>query len=210
MATVWTYWTSSDSTGTVTTNQLWGNGYSADAAWSNWTTATCSGNSITWDNTDGDITISNCWFYWNDETGTTTVHRAAETEETLRQRRILEEEVKQQKDAADMRAIALLQDLITEEEFAIYEQYGRLLIKGREFDYLVQRDSGRVVRLEKDKVVDLCMHLEDYHAYSKHDNVIAMKLFITTREKQFNQEANRCQERQLSDFEQEVLKAANQ
>jgi len=121
----------------------------------------------------------------------------------------INKQLESEKASADLRAIRLLQNLITDEEFTIYEKTGRLLVRGRQFDYLINRDSGQIARVEKDKVVDLCMHLENYHDYSKHDNVVAMKLYLEGREEQFNREANRCGERQPSEMEQDLLRVVN-
>ena len=211
---VWSYWTD-NGTGTATTGQLWGD-YSSDTAWNGWTRATCnSATGTIYVDPSTTITVSNCWFYWNEQTGVMTVENR-DTEELRQQRERNEQAAREQaaardaaKAAADEKALELLQDLITDDEFAVYQETGRLLVRGRKHDYLVQRDSGRVVRCEKGKVADLCMHLEDYHTYSKHDNVIAMKLFLEGREDQFNQEANLCGRRDPNSVEAELLQAVN-
>ena len=47
-------------------------------------------------------------------------------------------------------------DLIGEEQLEIYNETGRLLVHGHKYDYILQKD-GFVKRVEKDKVVDLCI-----------------------------------------------------
>ncbi len=160
------------------------------------------------------------WVYWTDGQniyGNTV--QAAEISQEERQRREADsqraveehnrrqEQARLEKEAADIKALDLLQDILPEGDFAFYQKHGRLLVKGRKHDYLIQKDSGIVVRLEKGKVADLCMHLEDHHAYSRHDNVIAMKLYLEGREEEFNREANLHRRREPVGIEQELLSA---
>ena len=90
---------------------------------------------------------------------------------------------------AEERAKELLLDLIGKEQLEIYEKTGRILVKGNKYDYII-RKTGFVKRIEKDKVTDLCIHLEDKYNYPETDNVIALKTFLEADEEAFNEMAN--------------------
>lgn len=190
-ATIWEGWNSS------TTN------HTSDTVWYEWNSPIIA---------CGTITMSDCWIYWCNGTGTVQVGGAgaADFAEQYKNQAELRKQQDAERAAADEKALELLKDLITDDEFAVYQNTGRLLVKGRKHNYLIQRYSGKIVRCEKDKVADLCMHLENYHAYSKHDNVIAMKLYLEGKEEQFNREANLIQRRDPQPVEQEMLKVVNQ
>lgn len=204
-SSAWDYWN--------TGFQVRGDGITSDATWTYWT----SGSTQT-------ISADEVWVSWVSDCGNTTIRIVANppelsSEERARQAeaaRLAREEQErlrqiqiQEKAEADERALELLQDLLTEDEFAFYQKHGRLLVKGRQYDYLIQKDSGTVVRLEKDKVADLCMHLDDHHAYSRHDNVIAMKLYLEGKEEEFNREANLHRHRPPQGVEAELLRVVN-
>ena len=83
------------------------------------------------------------------------------------------------------------------------------MVKGNQYDYLVSNKTGHVRRIEKDRVVDLCMHIKDRHSFVPTDNVIGMKLYIEGKEKEFNQQANNHGVYNLHPEEQEFLQACN-
>lgn len=99
------------------------------------------------------------------------------------------EERRKEKEAAESVALELLMELIGEKQLAIYQKTGRLLVKGSKCDYLIHRSraaaAANVTRVEKDKLVDLCVHLPEYHEYCDTDNVIALKLAIEADEHNF-------------------------
>ena len=64
-----------------------------------------------------------------------------------------------------------------------------VFVHGRKWDYMLAA-NGKVHRIEKDKMVDLCIHLKDQEKYPKTDNVIALKLLVETNEQEFNKIAN--------------------
>ena len=72
-------------------------------------------------------------------------------------------------------------DLIGEEDLKTYEKTGRLFVKGRRYDYIVQK-TGFIKRIEKDKITDLCVHLDNPNRFPQTDNVVAMKLAIEADE----------------------------
>ena len=100
-----------------------------------------------------------------------------------------QEEAKKKKEEAEQKAKEMLLDLIGEEELRIYEDTGRILVHGREYDYLLER-KGRVQRLEKDKLIDLCIHINNRWKYPETDNVVSLKLLAEADEKKFNELAN--------------------
>lgn len=180
------------------------------AVWTNWnacttTFSTCSYGS-TW--TDWNTfssgtavslsTGSDTWDHWNIDftCGPAQVTYGPESEEARAERERLEaeREVERQaeakrKEEAEDRAKELLLDLIGEDELTVYNETGRLFVRGRNHDYLIEK-TGTVKRVEKDKLVDLCIHLEQKHSMPKTDNVIALKLLAEADEYKFNQLAN--------------------
>lgn len=113
--------------------------------------------------------------------------KAAEQEEARRLERI--EQVKRQT-AAEEVALELLETLIGRKEREVYQRTGRLMVKGKEADYIIDKNRG-VWRVEKNKVVDLCIHLKERYKYPDTDNVIAVALNLLDDEKNFNELANR-------------------
>lgn len=92
-------------------------------------------------------------------------------------------------DKAEARARNLLLDLIGEDELKVYQETGRLFVKGNRYDYIV-RKTGTIQRIEKDKLTDLCVHLASNHKCPKTDNVIALKLALESDEDEVLQLAN--------------------
>lgn len=95
---------------------------------------------------------------------------------------------KEKKDA-EKRAKDLLLDLIGEKELEVYNKTGRLFVKGKKFDYVVQK-RGFIQRLEKKKITDLCVHLNNKYKFPETDNVVAMKLLIEHEEDRMLELAN--------------------
>ncbi len=95
----------------------------------------------------------------------------------------------ERKKAAEEVAQVLLGEIIGEEQLAVYKETGRLLVTGKEHDYLVHK-SGGVQRVEKGKIVDLCVHVKERILLPPTDNVIGLAMFIKADEKDFNKVAN--------------------
>jgi hypothetical protein len=91
--------------------------------------------------------------------------------------------------AAEAKAKQLLLDLIGKEDLDIYNETGRLFVKGKKYDYIIQKE-GFIKRVEKKKITDLCVHLDNRYKYPSTDNVIAMKLAIEADEAQVLKLAN--------------------
>ena len=94
-----------------------------------------------------------------------------------------------EKAEAEAKAKDLLLDIIGENELAVYEETGRVFVKGKKNDYIVQRE-GFVQQIQKGKIQDLCAHINK-NKYPLTDNVVAMKLLIESDEDQFLEIANR-------------------
>ena len=98
------------------------------------------------------------------------------------------EETKRKETAEEVAQI-LLGELIGEEQLAVYKETGRLLVTGRKHDYLVHKTGG-VQRVEKGKIVDLCVHVQEKILLPPTDNVIGLAMYIKADEKDFNKVAN--------------------
>ncbi|HBF42339.1 MAG TPA: hypothetical protein DDW42_01675 [Desulfobacteraceae bacterium] len=190
---IWGYWcASSGDSCTGTTCAM----TSTEAVWDHWNT---TGNTST-------ASASTCytiWYEWVHSPSMATPAQliqtyptAKEVRELQAQRRAQEEEArklraekKRKRDEAESVALELLETLIGPKERVIYEETGRLMVKGKNADYIINRESG-VTRVEKDKVVDLCIHLKEKWKYPNTDNVISLALLAGDNEDAFNEMAN--------------------
>jgi hypothetical protein len=99
------------------------------------------------------------------------------------------EEMQKKKQDAEHKAQELLSHLIGKDLLTVYKETGRLFVKGKEYDYIIPRD-GFITKIGKDKVYDMCVHLERKASMPETDNVIAMKLFLEGNEKEALKLAN--------------------
>jgi len=197
------------------------------STWGNWTggcdTSTSSGNYTvwtTWTSTTSTAT-DGTWRYWNEPIQGTitisgeTVWTSWETkvEETREQKRarLAQDAINAQKikdveadrKAAELTAQELLKDLISEDEMKTYLKTGRVLVKGNKSDYILTKGyQAQVVRVQKDKVVDLalyrgkvegenyCVHPKDQHKLPDTDKIIAMKVALESEESRIMKMAN--------------------
>jgi len=97
------------------------------------------------------------------------------------------------KEDAEAKAVNLLLELIGEKELEVYNRTGRILVHGKKCDYLIKR-NGDVRKIEKKKMIDLCIAIESRYSYPNTDNVIALKLLIEGNEKKFANIANKITE----------------
>jgi len=193
---------------------------SSTTVWASWNSQTCEGTECTstWDYWNNDIcTITgnsyDTWGGWCENVDNDTVwnnvvdsaiqHKTKRLARTLNFReRLLKRKEKQRRkdltkieihkrnrDAAEIKAKELLLDLIGEDQLKIYNETGRLFVRGRKNDYIIHK-HGCVKKLEKDKVVDLCIHLNNKTKYPETDNVIALKLLIEGNEEKFTKTAH--------------------
>lgn len=205
--TVWRNW---NNYGTDSSTYTTSGSSTHTVVWRTW----CEAGTISCQGTDG------VWYVWNDQHGfndepiacggygscqETEEQRAdrlrraeeARLEEEKRRKEAEKraEDLRKKKEAAESKAKELLLDLIGEKELKIYEETGRLYVRGKKYDYIVPKD-GFIKQIKKDKIVDLCVHLEDRSSVPPTDNVIAMKLHIEEEEDMVLQLANNHGERE--------------
>ena len=184
-SSVWYYWNSSSTTCNTAV--------AADDTWSEW---------VAYDQGTTSTTTSTVWVKWNQsdsyivstfrETKAQAAARRRRERELERQRKEAEQrakELERKRAEAEKKANDLLLDLIGEEEFKVFQETGRIFVRGRKYDYILEKDRF-VKRVEKDKIVDLCIHLENRHAYPEVDNLISLKLLAESDERRFNELAN--------------------
>lgn len=197
MATAWIRW--SQDTGTSSTT---------DSCWESWstdnTTSTASAVTITEDQafqiwsaeTDNGTSVSTSgtadytWRAWSEETSTSVERVEIEVtpEESKAYKKKYRSERRKRK-IAEARAKALLCILIGKKDLEVYKETGRLLVKGRKYDYLLDENGG-VKQVAKNKIVDLCVHLRNNHNLPKTDRVIGLKMAIEADEPHFLRTAN--------------------
>jgi len=91
-------------------------------------------------------------------------------------------EVLKKREKAEEKAQELLGMMIGGEDLDVYKKTGNLYVKGKKHEYIIQKD-GYILQLKKDRVVNLCCHLERKNSLPLTDNVIAMKLSLENDEK---------------------------
>ena len=207
----WTVWNcSSGTTSTAySTNNTWTTWNTSSATDTNSSYYTSNGSSgvwETWVGTGGDCeTVTNgtvvtdngtfVWKIWHEEAEQSEEQREQwRREQEEHQRRI--DLLNQEKEAAEQKAKELLMILIGPKELKVYEETGRVFVKGRNYDYMVHK-GGRIDRFERDKITDLCCHLDRMHDFPETDNVVAVKLHIEANEEEFLRLANLHSSREL-------------
>ena len=200
-AATYRYWVTTDTTASTSATTT-----GIDYTWDNWNYSTT--DTVTY--TDNTV-----WKYWtSDGTGdsfylvkpektivipevriaeekTVEQQRAEKVQQVINRswRDYLIEEDRKRKEQVELTAQDLLADLIDEEAFRIYKETKRLVVHGRNHDYVIQKGRG-VYRVEKGRVIDLCIHLQNRFKYPATDNVIGLKLMIDASEYQFNRTAD--------------------
>ncbi len=97
--------------------------------------------------------------------------------------------VSKEKEKAEEIAQEMLGAMIGEAELEVYKKTGRLYVKGEHADYIVPM-SGHIQRIEKNRVLDLCVHLAERYKYPTTDNIIAMKMMLENKESEVMKLAN--------------------
>lgn len=204
---VWVTWVESHASSSGTTATYTDSGStttsSQASAWSAWAD---SGGTSTATYTDNQETVWRIWsgkYTYKVQSNGQVVYvsdkkkhsveeaRAAKAQRELDRiwRDLLIKEQEEEKQQAEDTALVLLGELVSPVELEHYKQHGEILVRGKKADYLVRKQAG-VIKLEKDKVTSLCVHLKENYAYPPTDNTIAMKLLIEGEEKEFNKIAN--------------------
>lgn len=97
---------------------------------------------------------------------------------------------KKKREEAEEKAQELLSYMIGEKQMEVYRRTNKLFVKGKKYEYIIQK-NGYIIKLEKNKVINLCVHLEKKYSMPLTDNVIAMKLRIENEEKNVLKLANK-------------------
>jgi hypothetical protein len=118
---------------------------------------------------------------YREETNEDRAERQAEVDRRMREQEERALKLSKSKSEAEDTAKGLLLDIIGRKELDVYEETGRLFVKGRKHDYIIQK--GELLQiLEKDKVTDMCIHLKNNYKYPPTDNVIALLLALINEE----------------------------
>jgi len=189
----WTSWNS----GVETTTD------SCSSAWHCWinndTTNTPITSSVIWeawcnDGTRYEVVACSEPVIWSKKRASRTIkfrNRLEKRRDKRRRKDLFKIELhKRKREAAEVKAKELLLDLIGDDQLEVYERTGRLFVRGKKNDYIVQK-KGYVKKVGKDKVVDLCIHLSNKTKYPETDNVVALKLLIEGNEKEFIKTAHK-------------------
>jgi len=207
MATTWTYWTcTSTSTSSSDTTGVWHN-------WSGGTSSSAT-TSDTW----------TCWDYVETEYSAHITHKPPREYFLTRHyqkmqveinriwRQVLADWLREEREAAEATARALLLDLVSQKEFELYEKTGYLLVKGRKQSYIVKQNGGVDIIVNPEKLQGMCVHLNrvDKNKCPETDNVIAMKLHIEQAEEEFLKTANHHRPRDAYLSEKEFLRVVNE
>jgi len=92
-------------------------------------------------------------------------------------------EAKRRRELAESKAKELLEIFIGKKEMKVYEETGRIFVKGKEADYhIVKGDGFNIRKIEKERVTDLCVHLENKNSMPETDNVVALLLNLKADE----------------------------
>ena len=185
--------------------------YSQDHVWAAWTSETKTADAVvtveyqviqdqvwrlwssdyTYESEGGKVSYINGMSTWRIPKRTTEQIRAEKAQKEINRiwRDLLVKEQEEEKRLAEVTAQELLEELIEDRELAHYKEHGELLVRGRKYDYIIRKQGG-VIRVAKDKVHSLCIHLRNQYKYPRSDNVIALKLAIDADERKFNKTAN--------------------
>lgn len=191
---VWSSWNTATITSSATTTDTW-------RTWCGTSTSATSDSIYA-----SDCTIT--WSNWNKQHYTIAEERVLTQEEReaeelavaeqreARWQQDLEnqakwEKLEEEKAAAEKVAKELLEIFIGKDQMKVYEETGRVFVKGKDCDYHIIRGSGYNIRkIEKDRVKDLCVHLKDRNSMPETDNVIALLLHLKADEKKILELAN--------------------
>ena len=193
---IWSTWTSDTYTNSGTNTIEYDAGCTSQTVWYSWVVNA----NETYANHQT-IKYNSCgtWILWVSEEDTKRQERAERKQQAPRRFAgglTDQEKIDLRTKKAETRAKDLLLDLIGEDQLKIYEETGRLFVKGYKYDYVIKRDKviGGLERIEKDKITDLCVHLASKFKCPKTDNVIALKLAIESDEDNILRLANKQRE----------------
>jgi hypothetical protein len=208
---VWTYWVSSSSSTTT------------DSTWSNWcdSTSTATSTNEIWPTWCGDTGTSTAvykgtntiWATWcEEEDAYTYVYSTPkESEEDKRKRLIAHAKTKakaiiakRKEKKAYAKAIELLEDVMGKEAREVYQKTGRILVKGKKYDWLIENrqygNSVKVSKVDKNKIIDLCVYCKGAAKFPQPDHALAMALNAKYAEDYLDEKANFVSEKSLEEL----------
>ena len=97
---------------------------------------------------------------------------------------------------AEKKALKLLGRIIAAKDLEVYKQTGRLFVKGRDGDYLV-RNGRTMQKIEGNKLIDLCVHIDHRFKCPPTDNVIGLKFLLEDDDGKIVRLANKLGENKL-------------
>ena len=239
MATsTWTYWTS-DTTATASTcntNDAWVSWNTTSSStvttnndtWYYWIVDSTTDGACRPHNVQTYPEYNEVWTVWNTE-GTVKIYerdfstpyvdkrrqrlkaRRAERKRAKEHRKLLARRVMREFELQKAEEVAqeLLLDLIGPEQMEVYKRTGRVFVKGRTFDWLLQTEGSRckLKKITKDKVQDLCIHI-DNDRIPKTDQVIGYLLNAKFNDEHLDKTANLIRVNEKTDFEDRIKDAA--
>ena len=119
----------------------------------------------------------------------------SEWEQYCREERLAEQRRKYrievvERETAENKAITLLESFIGKKEIEVYKKTGKLYVKGKNGLYIAKRGGG-VQKIEGNKVIDFCVHIERKWKCPPTDEAIAMKFLLEDDDKNIIKIANR-------------------
>jgi len=177
---VWSTWASDSTSGTSTGSLSSSNGY----IWTSWV-----GDAVTYSaTTTSNSTYTMVWSDWVEDADQETVQYAPPVEQSNSDDQWKKRQ--EERKAAEAKAVELLEVLIGKEQTKVYMETGRVFLKGKKFDYHIVKGSGFNIRkIEKDKVRDLCVHINKYE-FPDTVNVVALLLALQEDEEAVLEMAN--------------------
>jgi hypothetical protein len=176
---VWYKWIDSG-TSAIVSSVTYSDNSTSDSAWTQWVTVSEEVRKVR-KQTEEEIRIEE--------------EREAAREEEIRAQNekwsLERKRARERRELAEIKAKELLEIFIGKEEMKVYEKTGRIFVKGKDADYhIVKGDGYNIRKIEKGKVRDLCVHLEDKRSMPATDNVMALFLHLRADEKAVIELAN--------------------
>jgi len=118
--------------------------------------------------------------------------RQKRTEEKQRRKRLFAKELERRNEIiSERRALRLFEDILGPEQRRVFENTGRLFVRGQKYGWLIYSRPHQIIKLEKDEFVYLCINLAGgNNSVPDADRVLAFGLMAKYDEERLNREAN--------------------
>ncbi|MGW8180861.1 MAG: hypothetical protein ACWGQW_19185, partial [bacterium] len=100
---------------------------------------------------------------------------------------------------SEKKANELMSMLIGEEEHRVYEKTGRVFVKGKNGLYMVKKGGG-MSKIEGNKIIDFCVHIEHNYKCPPTDHAIALKMMLEEDDSNVIRIANRQMTRTVKEL----------